>query len=43
MLLLGLSSLEKDSNEGDTPVFARVVSTYDPFSLSRVVWECSAK
>ena len=43
MQLFGISSLEKDSIEGDTPVCARVACAYDTFSLSRVVWECSTK
>ena len=43
MRLRGLSSLEEDSMEGDTPVFACVACAYDAFSLSRVVWECSTK
>jgi hypothetical protein len=41
--LYGISSLEEDSIEGDTPVFAYVACAYDAFSLSRVVWECSTK
>jgi hypothetical protein len=39
----GVSSLEEDSIEGDTPVCTRVLCAYDTFSLSRVVWDCSAK
>ena len=39
----GPSSLEEDSMEGDTPVPACACCAYDAFSLSRVVWDCSAK
>jgi hypothetical protein len=41
--LFGISSLEEGSIEGDTPVCSRAACAYDTFSVSRVVWECSAK